>query len=84
MTTSGAQAATKEDFNILLEKITQQQQQIKDSFSFSLEQTKQELREESERIAESLKKQVTAVADKTDHKWKREGNKRQFEFNQLS
>ena len=84
MSTPGSAPATKEDFDILLQRITEQQVEAEARFTHSLELTKKELREESDKREKSLQEKVSAVSDKTEVKWKREGNRRQFEFNQLS
>ena len=76
-------AATKEDLQQLLADFNRSQNDLKESFNRSLEarleETKDELSAESKKQAEALQ---VKLKDKVELKWKREGNRRQFEFNQ--
>ena len=89
-------AVTKEDLEKLFGEFTDRQESLRQSFESSLEEsqrrlqssfeesieiTKSSLAEENKKINASLSKKISSV---TEIKWKREGNRRQFEFNQLS
>ncbi|XP_072031672.1 uncharacterized protein [Amphiura filiformis] len=73
-------AATKEDIQELLNQFKSSQAELKSSFTESLQSAKEEFWQENKKTAECFEKKLATTASET--KWKREGNKRQYEFNQ--
>jgi hypothetical protein len=74
-------AATKEDIADLLREFREGQAELRNSFAESLASTKAVFAEENQKTADAFQKKLTTVSET---KWKREGNRRQFEFNKLS
>ena len=76
-----SEAATKADITELLEVFRESNARLQSSFAEELKAAKTRIQEENKKSVEVLERKLAAVSE---NKWKREGNRRQFEFNQLS
>ena len=73
-----SEAATKADITELLEVFRESNARLQSSFAEELKAAKTRIQEENKKSVEVLERKLAAVSE---NKWKREGNRRQFEFN---
>ena len=69
----------KEDIEVILRAFKESHTELQNSFAISLEATKAEFNDGNQKTIQAVQRKLSSLSEK---KWKREGNKRQFEFNQ--